>query len=1287
MNKGQSAVVGAIVLAGAMFRGGSTTPSPDPFAGSRPPPVRAVSPKPAGGEGPWLASCKYWTAARWKRPLDTARPAELKTDTKVTSQSVPPIDLDDPTTDCEASGDRWGIPKLSSKDANEAPSTPAEDVHRLEIRTIIAVVPDPIHSHLALEFDRTIDSLMQAAADNSYLGSNYWLPWRSPRSPSASTEASPTETWTEEDRDREQQPGLIILKYSPQVDEPDLAWSSYHRVIYLFLVGESPAIGVNSVQLRNALHYEAILLNHYNAKLSMSDDATQLAVIGPGSSGSAASLREGIVNATFEEGDGSRDKFREVTHVIAAGTTSTPIAAEELNSSTAARSMTYYSFGENTGFEEKRLLDAFLDSHSDLRHTAILSEDNTVFGEVTSPRKGDVPRPDQDQPIYIRFPREISLLRNAQGEQTGKSTSSTGVPTPYLNLSLKDSSADDTVPQFSVTQTPLSQEAQLMAIAHHLQRARIEYILITASNILDELFLAQFLHRACPDARIVFYNGGDLLVERDIDNARYIGSITISPYDLTTPSRPLGAGRAFSDSLAEAIYNSASYIFWLGSKDPVKDPPRLAGYLHGENNNLQAPLWATAVGSDGYYPLGLLSGCASNSIRMLPSVSAGVPKECVAYDISSAQFLALPSPNAAPALSWSILCVLIAGLCVFHAAVVLSAQYWSPFTRDLAIHQNDQPRRRSVYINIGTSVLFCMSFVIASPMFMVLRVYRWDRGNLIVASVTLLAGIAAVLSTLRMTWPYLKYAPQRSSKYPTDLYFVFNLIALATLIIVPVLWVWVCVHDSTNGVTSHVGLFFSYRCLHPGSGVSPVIPILLLLVGWYMWSVFQTARLRFSTMNRPRLPDHVTAVSAYPLFVSDSQLSACRSPIHSCLFENISCLLITREILHRITRWSHKKLNVIFFLIYVCLFALCVFCGRIQSLERFLLSPGHRPTAYELLIAVLFFPLIMVVLTGWLRMIFIWGSLSRGLLEPLERMPIRVAFTRLKEVGWMTMLSQSSLHIRWRDMGRSVESIRQLINNDDLRKAINDNAKWDALKKAYDDLTLKINELREHIRLQKRSKNVPDVSMEHPADDFDLPLEKYRSDLSFIYSIEKRYAAFCELILSDLLVPYWDSKRVGFVEDDADDPGGEHPKPDADDPKDPLYIRLAEELLVIRYVALIRSVLVNIRYLMLFVSSAFVLAIIAWNSYPFQPHQLIDWCFTLLLVFLGIGFVWLLAQMHRNAILSRITDTKPNELGLDFYLRIVTFGAVPVLTWLAYQFPGVGGGLFKMLQPGLQVFK
>jgi hypothetical protein len=35
----------------------------------------------------------------------------------------------------------------------------------------------------------------------------------------------------------------------------------------------------------------------------------------------------------------------------------------------------------------------------------------------------------------------------------------------------------------------------------------------------------------------------------------------------------------------------------------------------------------------------------------------------------------------------------------------------------------------------------------------------------------------------------------------------------------------------------------------------------------------------------------------------------------------------------------------------------------------------------------------------------------------------------------------------------------------------------------------------------------------------------------------------------------------------------------------------------------------------------------------------------------------------------------------------VTFGAIPVFTWLAYQFPEIGGSILRLLQPSLQVAK
>ncbi len=1261
--------IGALVMAAAIFHA-STQRDRGSSDQSRPHTVADHSLK--AGKGPWVASCSYWAPTR---SVPAEHPEALL------ARKLPPPgntarSTDQPSTNTvdpegECGSDPWGIPS-TARPANGA--IPAGDVP--DIRALIATVPDPVHSHLALEFDRSIDSLMQAAGDNRYLGTNYWLPWKS-RGAGTSSEAASTAAETEEDLAREQQPGLIILKYGPKANEPNAASASYHHVVYLFLVGESPSLGINGPQLRNALAYEAMLETHHGAKLSLSDDGS-LAVIGPYTSGSAASLREGLENAPLDPGHPHRD-------VVIAGGTSTTIASMELNATgPGKRQIHFVSFAENSRYELRKFFGSLNRSSIDVGRVAILAEDGTAFGYENSSHR-------ELGALSLRFPREISLLRNAQGTAASPATDdSSSAPSPYLSLTLKDTDSDDTVPHFSKTQTPVSQEAELIAIALQLQRNRTQYVLLAASNILDELFLAQFLHRACPDAQIVFYNGGDLLIARDGANAPYVGSIVITPYTLMGLEETNGSVRAFSDSHAERAYNAASFVFSSSARARGADPP-LADYRRTAHNSMQIPLWATTVGNDGYYPLGVLSPCASATASILPTITAGATSACSEEAGQLTFELSPTSPRAAPSLFWFVLCAFLAAISVAHTALMLSANYWSAFTRDLALRQNDQPRRRSVYMNIGTAMLFSMTFLVSFPLFAALlpalsrhRLYTVDVPSVSMATVTLLCGLCALIATLSRT--LVHSGPQKGTdpESSTQLYAYFNLVALIAAIAIPSMWCWICLRNKVEGVASYVGLSFSYRSLHPASGVSPVIPVLLLLLSWYLWSVCQTARLRFSTMSRPRLPEAIDLGAVYPLYVSDTALTQCKSPTDSCLIENVTCLLITREALRRFTGWSANRLNTLFFAIYITLFAVCILCGKIHSLERFVLHPGHWPTAFEFLIGALFFPLIVVALTGWIRMIFIWGALSRGLLEPLERTPLRFAFTRLKEVGWITMLSQSGLHIRWRDMARSTESMRQLLNNPELAQAIGNADHYRSLVETYDTLVAQVAELRKRIGLRRPVFPQPRPPETPPGDD-DLPEPDHLYDLGYIYMIEKTYAAFCEHLLRYILLPYWNDSRVAYVEQE-DTPGSDGKKPslNAGDMGDPTYILLSEELLAIRYVALIRSVLVNMRYLMLFVSSAFVLAIIGWNSYPFQPHQLIDWCFTLLLFVLGCGFVWVFAQMHRNAILSRITDTKPNELGRDFYLRMLSFGGVPVLTWLAYQFPGIGGTLFRLLQPSIK---
>jgi hypothetical protein len=1337
MNKGQGATGGivAVVLAGLFVRGTVTSPPPRQEVQPEAHLVAAKASKPPKTEGPWVASCEYWSASKPSAGMDA---------------------VEDKDTPCGSGEAAWGLPATSNA-----------SMQAVEMNAIIATVPDPIHSHLALDFDRAVDALLLAASDNRYLGSYYWLPWRNhAKAPSksesnSSESASGEERTKEEDKVREQQPGLIILRYAPDASKWDaertrFSETSYQRVIYLFLVAETPALGVNGTQLQNAFRYEQMLRGHGAMLSAPGSPANSLSIIGPFFSGTAASLHMGIESAPLDPKPEPK----------IAGITGTRVAARELDPEDRG---IYHSFGENASYEQQRFLDSLSASGYDLSRVAVLSEAGTVFGKATG--QGE----HKTQALSLRFPRELSLLRNAQPTEAVKTDS--GAPSPYLNLSLKDYAAsDDTEPRFSMTQSPLSVEAQMMAIAHQLQRSRIQFIIISASNILDDIFLAQFLHRACPDARIVTVSGGDLLFERDTDNAPYVGSLSLSPYLLTALSPDKQDQWLHSDGQAEAIYNAASYIFW----DHSTPQPPLAGYFAYPNTGisrndvadamseaqsdsriLRIPLWAAVIGADGYYPLAVLDWCASDFRLILPAMAPGASGGPIDNDLcrnissgtNSPQRIDQPlwqHPRASidrisginPSLLWGIIAATLIVVCLGHSVLLFSAQYWSPFTRDLAIDENDQPRRRTIYLTIGTVMLILMAYVTAFPLLRVNAVSQTTLAARSLAWSVLISAFVAGVSSVVKTRHYFRNPGCRE-------YLFFNVLALVTLVFTITAWTVICVSNQSfdhisgagtapTGVHTFAGLYFSYRCLHPLSGVCPLVPILLLLAAWFCWSICQTSRLRFSEMHRPRIPHRVpptrqysSANTPYPLFVPDEALESCERPTDQCLYKNITSLLITREVIRRFcisfeksttgifrrsVIWLRSYLTVALGIIYFALFLILAFVVEVKSLDHFVFTPilltfglpfSAGPTLYEFLLLSLFFPLIMIAISGWLRAILIWGALSRGLLEPLERFPLRCAFSRTKGGSWMSMLRQSGLHIRWRDMSRSTEGIRQIVNHPELKARPELRA---MLSEKYEQINWNIRLLVFRIAGPPGpSGDIPHLPLQHvpyskpDADDrcsdslYDVGPYPNVTDLCLIRSIEVCYAEFCHILLREFLLPYWDHERVSLVED-CDCSGSRESTAFAENEtaKDggeekncnqPTLLVAAEELLVVRYIALIRAVLVNVRYLMVFVAAVFVLTLVAWNSYPFHPHAFIDWCFTILLGIISAGFIAIFAQMHRNAILSRITDTKPNELGWEFYLRIITFGGIPVLTWLAYQFPQIGGSLYRLLQPGLQIAK
>ena len=104
--------------------------------------------------------------------------------------------------------------------------------------------------------------------------------------------------------------------------------------------------------------------------------------------------------------------------------------------------------------------------------------------------------------------------------------------------------------------------------------------------------------------------------------------------------------------------------------------------------------------------------------------------------------------------------------------------------------------------------------------------------------------------------------------------------------------------------------------------------------------------------------------------------------------------------------------------------------------------------------------------------------------------------------------------------------------------------------------------------------------------------------------------------------------------------------------------------------------------LCLFISSTISLA-----SYPFDQRPVVNGAMVLLFLALGAAIVHVYAQMHRDPILSLVTNTKPGALDGDFWIKLVGFGAGPVIGLIATLFPQLTDFLFSWVAPGISSAK
>jgi hypothetical protein len=1231
-------------------------------------------------EGPWKASQQHFAGAG--------------------PEGCPPQD---------ASGDKkriaslGGVNLLLQQDQRwETFSNPRKQVWCIpddqRVQAMIAIAPDPAHTNLALMFDRAVEAVQLAAQSGYYLADRYWLPWDVSLTKDWADYASAQQAITDQE-ETEEEPGLLLFRWNG--DQP--APRDKPAVLYVFLVADTSTAGINGAQFSNALDYlEQVCSTGGGAAGCL--ESTTVHIIGPTFSGSLDSLTR-LIRA-----DSRRRVIRHQARrsfSVYSGTISSEANVNRQRSAFAELGIKFQSLVSDT---QSAFIKLIVQLHGDKDiscvgkpEVAILSETETAFGVTIVETKA--------HPCYTEFvyPREIASLRNAYqtvGPQTGAAAAGTpGTSSPYLSLNLADqTNRSDEPPDFSSPQGPLSKEAVLMSYAAEMRRDHYKYIGVSATNILDALFLANFLRKAVPDARLFIFDS-DLLFERELDNAPYLGTLAVSTYPLILRdldwTKPGLKRLPFADQYEQGQYNAGI----LAIRSMLNYPPaQLPTYECGEQPSdkplafgeacSQLPLWLVAVGTGGYWPVQRLQ-------TTYDSLPPGSPTSLGKEDFSTA---------------WKTACTLLCLLAALQSWVLLRASPIATHFREFALG-GAVPTQKLVVINFGSASLALGLALMVMP-----ACLGRDPGYAVTAiaivvplSIVLLLAVCAVLysfvSRRFKREPGARYTP------PLGVAAFLSVLAWVGALGAAVVW-WRLIHNSQGDY----GVFFAYRAVQLASVLSPALPILILLAVVYLWSVSEVWRLRFNELSRPKLkvkggfPGGIVAKRS-----SEADTSAAIRKL---------------------------RLKNSYLIGFIWTFLLWLFA--VDILHPFQLF--ERPwfgRLYEVLLCVAVF----VMLWKGFRLGQIWSELKRLLFE-LERSPLRFAFARLQGFTWSPIWRQGGQEAEWVFMARSIGLIGHLGD-------CNGNVDWtlepfhapaeENLARVCEELkaiVTSFNAGADRTKLQSRLANARSelkvINAKVGGADackssccqavmrllaavesiLSLPDAKASIDtrvgeiLGIVEQLressrkdpflglkggaarfDEKFHALQESLADalghalDILLFHW-SLQAGTDEDSGERNDEDKDKQvvvyckSEDDPKPGVArVRLLEEFAALRYVSFIREVLAHLRHSLIFLAVSFSLVLISLNVYSFEPHQSLIWSFTAIFVVIGFITVVVLVQVHRDHVLNRITGTQPNEVGLAFYVRIVSLGALPLLTLLTTHFPSIGRYLVSFLQPGLEALK
>ncbi|HEY6321448.1 MAG TPA: hypothetical protein VJA16_07815 [Thermoanaerobaculia bacterium] len=1101
---------------------------------------------------------------------------------------------------------------ISDADLDEIARIARKSCYRLEF--MIALASDPIESGLASDFDLTMSALQIGLADAGYRLDGQWLPW-------VDADAADKKTY------RDAAGIMLFRRQSPSASD--------HHLLAVFVVGETFKVGIHKTAFENAVQF-ILALHGRDKKLAPSsapdcvasrpaspEREAEIPILGPSSSGSATSLRVALAHAP-------KGWFR-----IVSGSASAPGLKEQLEArlgDTGVRVWFSRTVVPDDELARKGL--GFLQGRLgwDLDKAALLVERDTAYGSYFS----GLATNRRANPLLARltrltFPSGLYALRNAweasaasapPAQAIASNPQAFATPKTALDVSLADQRTPvDVVPELS----PLTARIYDMALAdllREISREGYSYIGILATDVKDQLFLAEQIRRWAPSV-ILFVVDNNLLYVHPQYNTATFGMLTISSFPLVTEGRlPVASPsnpdprvrRQFASERQEGTYLAVRTI--LGQA-PASRP---AVWISASGNYAMWPLATipARLTEDESPPQGHSGDVKSLGPQPPAPVAPDKPANAVKGGGAS---LDQHRPMARPREGMDLALVFLAFVACM-VSVLLQRE-----TRDWAATQP----RTLVLLSCATALLVLAGAFLVGLWFVKLLPdlspqNRWDLSACLPLALLASGYVYLAWALLATRYPYPLENPlervrvvsiwlrrpdgTRTRREPGLVVAIwFVVLVLPFALTWTVFWLWQVGGPGFAGLRDAAGLFYLRARVFSG-GISPVIPLAWLAAACFFWLVVELQRQWVRRRHDPSSPDSSSGAPSLELKAEPEATWPLR---HYSDPAFKSCQVGSE----RIGSWLRPTLppgrGKWLAILAIVGPPITFLWPRIQ--------PIGETRAYGLVFLVLAAGLSTLSTMTMLRFLRVWAHL-RAMLHRIERTDLLPALKAVAaEIGWQPT------HFSWYEpsftaVKSSAERLQRMID-------------W------------RLIDQEQIVDPGDRHRQLPDLL---EAIFTAACAQRFAEEVSLRDALNARCDRACKLL--------------------ADQSGRQSVK----------------EFYAVRLIAYLRHVFHQLRYSVLGAMGCGLALIVGTSTYAFQPKEFATLVLWGTLAVASAALLMVFLQMERDTTLSAIGRTDAGKVTYDWhFLSKLLIYSVPVVGLILSQFPSAGRLFNSLIDPLLRV--